>query len=97
MLHTHTIGCEKCKAEIRSFSDDCGWGSGWPIYALCKSCQAKNEGVKTMEKFGPYLVSGQGVSMICTDRTSVLEWCDYILLRGGFPTVKPYIADAKVA
>ena len=49
-----------------------------------------------MDDFKPCLVEGCGVSILCHDRESVLKWCEYVLARGGWPIVKPYVKAALV-
>lgn len=50
-----------------------------------------------MDHFQPYIVSGCGVSMICDTRKAVLEWSEYILARGAWPDIKPYIRGVNHA
>lgn len=48
-----------------------------------------------MERLGPYLVTGKGISVVCHSRASVLEWCDMIVRAGGFPDVSYYTGTGR--
>lgn len=40
--------------------------------------------------FPPLLVTGCGVSMLCRDKQSVLDWVGVILEKGGTPEFQPF-------